>query len=224
MSAITYLQRALLVHDLQTLSGPEWEACFHRVLFPLLRYLLQPIPTKDPAGVEETRIRAATVLSKVFLHHLTPLLSLPTFFNLWMIILDFMDKYMHVDKSDLLYEAIPESLKNMMLVMDSAKVFDAPEGGKSPLWNATWEKINMFLPNMKDDLFREINQGHVLEQFREAPKEVTEAPKPVQHNIETATRTSIILQPPSTGQQQVSSHLFAHLGQVNYHYFLLIYI
>lgn len=27
-------QRALLVHDLQTLSGTEWCSCFHQVLFP----------------------------------------------------------------------------------------------------------------------------------------------------------------------------------------------
>ncbi|XP_057671770.1 Golgi-specific brefeldin A-resistance guanine nucleotide exchange factor 1 [Diorhabda carinulata] len=155
MSAITYLQRALLVHDLQTLSGSEWEQCFQRVLFPLLSYLLQPVNPKDAIAMEETRIRAATVLSKVFLHHLNPLLSLPSFFNLWLIVLDFMDKYMHADKSELLYEAIPESLKNMLLVMDSAKVFDGPDG-KNILWNATWDRISKFLPNMKDDLFKEI--------------------------------------------------------------------
>lgn len=32
-SAVTCLQRALLVHDLQTLSGPEWESCFKQVRF-----------------------------------------------------------------------------------------------------------------------------------------------------------------------------------------------
>lgn len=204
MSAITYLQRALLVHDLQTLTGPEWEQCFHRVLFPLLSYLLTPINPKDPISMEETRMRAATVLSKVFLHHLTPLLSLPTFSNLWFIILDFMDKYMHADKSDLLCEAIPESLKNMLLVMDSAKVFDGPDG-KSPLWFATWERINKFLPYLKAELFREMNQ------HEEAVSDGEIQPK--KHSIETATRSSIILQPPSS-QQAVSSPLFAHLGQV----------
>lgn len=153
MVAITYLQRALLVPDLQTLSGPEWEACFHRVLFPLLSYLLQPINPKDVIAMEETRMRAATLLSKVFLHHLTPLLSLPTFNNLWLIILDFMDKYMHAEKSDLLYEAIPESLKNMLLVMDSARVFEGVDG-KNQLWHATWCRIDTFLPDMKEGLFR----------------------------------------------------------------------
>ena len=29
--AFTYLQRALLVHDLQTLSAVEWENCFNKV-------------------------------------------------------------------------------------------------------------------------------------------------------------------------------------------------
>lgn len=35
---------------------------------------------------------------------------------------------MHADKSDILYEAIPELLKNMLLVMNSAKMFDGPDG------------------------------------------------------------------------------------------------
>lgn len=65
MSAISYLQRALLVHDLQMLTASEWEACFHRVLFPLLSHLLEQ-NNKDFLATEETRMRAATVLSKVF--------------------------------------------------------------------------------------------------------------------------------------------------------------
>lgn len=31
MQALTYLQRALLVHDLQTLDAIEWESCFNKV-------------------------------------------------------------------------------------------------------------------------------------------------------------------------------------------------
>lgn len=65
MSAVTYLQRALLVHDLQTLSAVEWEACFNKVLFPLLAKLLERINPQDPVGMEETRVRGATLLSKV---------------------------------------------------------------------------------------------------------------------------------------------------------------
>lgn len=34
MQALTYLQRALLVHDLQTLDAAEWESCFNKVRRP----------------------------------------------------------------------------------------------------------------------------------------------------------------------------------------------
>ena len=36
MAGLTYLQRALLAHDLRALPAVEWEACFRQVIFPLL--------------------------------------------------------------------------------------------------------------------------------------------------------------------------------------------
>uniref|UniRef100_A0A8C7P6Y8 Golgi-specific brefeldin A-resistance guanine nucleotide exchange factor 1 n=1 Tax=Oncorhynchus mykiss TaxID=8022 RepID=A0A8C7P6Y8_ONCMY len=157
MQALTYLQRALLVHDLQTLDAVEWESCFNKVLFPLLTKLLDNISPADVGGMEETRMRACTLLSKVFLQHLSPLLSLPTFAALWLTILDFMDKYMHAGSSDLLLEAIPESLKNMLLVMDTAGIFHSVDSrtGYSDLWEITWERINCFLPNLREELFKQ---------------------------------------------------------------------
>ncbi|XP_037094857.1 Golgi-specific brefeldin A-resistance guanine nucleotide exchange factor 1-like [Pollicipes pollicipes] len=149
-SAVTYLQRSLLVHDLQALAPTEWEACFHKVLFPLLAKLLEPSPA---AGLEETRMRAATLLCKVFLQHLTPLLSLPTFTALWLTILDFMDKYLHADRADLLHEAIPESMKNMLLVMETAGIFHTSEGF-TQLWAITWDRIDTFLPTLREEVFR----------------------------------------------------------------------
>lgn len=65
MTAISYLQRALLMHDLQTLSASEWESCFNNVLFPLLEKLSEPFQGKDHTSEEETRMRAANLLSKV---------------------------------------------------------------------------------------------------------------------------------------------------------------
>ncbi|XP_028323608.1 Golgi-specific brefeldin A-resistance guanine nucleotide exchange factor 1 isoform X2 [Gouania willdenowi] len=157
MQALTYLQRALLVHDLQTLDATEWESCFNKVLFPLLTKLLDNISPADVGGMEETRMRACTLLSKVFLQHLSPLLSLPTFAALWLTILDFMDKYMHAGSSDLLLEAIPESLKNMLLVMDTAGIFHSADSrtGYSDLWEITWERIVCFLPLLREELFKQ---------------------------------------------------------------------
>uniref|UniRef100_A0A3Q1HD30 Golgi-specific brefeldin A-resistance guanine nucleotide exchange factor 1 n=1 Tax=Anabas testudineus TaxID=64144 RepID=A0A3Q1HD30_ANATE len=157
MQALTYLQRALLVHDLQTLDAAEWESCFNKVLFPLLTKLLDNISPADVGGMEETRMRGCTLLSKVFLQHLSPLLSLPTFAALWLTILDFMDKYMHAGSSDLLLEAIPESLKNMLLVMDTAGIFHSADSrtGYSDLWEITWERIICFLPHLREELFKQ---------------------------------------------------------------------
>ena len=49
-----------------------------QVMFPLLAVLLEPIDN-EVAAVEETRMRAATLLCKAFLQHLSPLLALPGF-------------------------------------------------------------------------------------------------------------------------------------------------
>lgn len=148
-AAITYLQSTLLAHDLAQLTAVEWSQCLEQVLFPLLAQLLGSIASNDPIGVEETRVRAAMLLSKVFLHHLNPLLTLPGFLPLWLTVLDLLRAYMHADNSELLFEAIPESLKNMLLVMSSANVL-APN---SNLWAPTWRTIDGFLPNLKAELF-----------------------------------------------------------------------
>ena len=78
-SALTTLQRALLFHDLQALSCLEWEAAFSHVLFPTMNQLLIPSQPGERNAMEEIRTRAATFLGKVFLQHLTPLTTLPTF-------------------------------------------------------------------------------------------------------------------------------------------------
>merc|ERR1719427_507978 len=78
---------------------------------------------------------------------------------------------MHADNSDLLFEAIPESLKNMLLVMSTAGIFECHQDSASEpealpsqfkadskcrqysaLWQVTWERIDCFLPNLKADL------------------------------------------------------------------------
>jgi hypothetical protein len=64
-AAITSLQSTLLAHDLGQLSAVEWSQCLEQVLFPLLAQLMGPIAANDPLAVEETRVRAAMLLSKV---------------------------------------------------------------------------------------------------------------------------------------------------------------
>ncbi|CAL4066490.1 unnamed protein product [Meganyctiphanes norvegica] len=206
--AMTNLQRALLNHDLQTLNAAQWEACFSKVLFPLLAALLQPIPGTSPSSLEETRVRAATLVQKVYLRHLTPLLALPTFTALWLTVLDFMDKYLNTHRSDHLNDAIPEILKNMLLVMETTQVFHTADGF-TRLWTITWDRIDAFLPEFRNDLFKthppsEIHPIEVvpesgkppLESSSEVPTATSSAPVPVPVTSPTRPPMSLPLSPP----------------------------
>ncbi|GBP56447.1 Golgi-specific brefeldin A-resistance guanine nucleotide exchange factor 1 [Eumeta japonica] len=143
-SAVAYLQRALLAPGLQAMGGSGWEACFHSVLFPLLERL--------PRRADVTA-RANTIMCKVFLHHLSALGSRPTFAALWLRVVRVQAALVTGAPADEpLTEAALESLKNMILVMDSVKIFSNGDG-YNELWYLTWEKIAEFLPNLKDELF-----------------------------------------------------------------------
>lgn len=69
-----------------------------------------------------------SVCHQVFLHHLTPLVSRPSFPALWLQLLELLRSMLQggPHSSDLLHEATLESLKNMLLVMDSVKVTTNP--------------------------------------------------------------------------------------------------
>merc|ERR1719334_2170743 len=158
--ALTLLQRSLLVPDLQVLSPAQWEFAFLRVLFPMLRKLLEVgrltrTSEGEHRGREETKLRASMMLSKVFLQHLGPLASLPTFTALWLTILDLIGQFIASASTDILADALPESLKNMLLVMDTSGrgLFFTPDGSVTPLWTVTWEKVDTFLPGLRDELF-----------------------------------------------------------------------
>ena len=75
----------------------------------MLSQLLVKSKPGERNAMEETRTRAATLLGKVFLQHLTPLATLQTFTALWLTILDFMEKFIKAATSDLLADAVPES-------------------------------------------------------------------------------------------------------------------
>jgi golgi-specific brefeldin A-resistance guanine nucleotide exchange factor 1 len=146
------------MHDLQTLTGPEWAGCFRQVLFPLMTFLLNESYENngtEPGLIEESRTRISTIMSKVFLHHLTPLMTLPAFNDLWLEVIQYLEKFMKLG-TDMLYEAVLESLKNMLLVMYSVKAFHAPDGTTySVLWEVTWNRVGVFLPTLKDELFKD---------------------------------------------------------------------
>ncbi|EGG23568.1 Arf guanyl-nucleotide exchange factor [Cavenderia fasciculata] len=156
-NAMTYLQKCMLSPNLSVLSAQKWMTCFVDVVFPLLTDL--KVNANVP-NYEDMRVRAAALLSKVFLQHLTTINTLDTFLALWTEILVFYRQYMGL--SELLSESVPESLKNMLLVMNNSRVFkdpsDADSNDKSrALWELTWKNINEFCPKIKDDVLPRVS-------------------------------------------------------------------
>ncbi|KAL8831453.1 MAG: hypothetical protein Q9191_000864 [Dirinaria sp. TL-2023a] len=105
-------------------------------------------------GMGETRVQAATLLCKIFLHYLVLLSEWEGMLDLWLKILDIMDRLMNSGQGDSLEEAIPESLKNILLVMADGGYLVPPSENERPseIWEETSKRVDRFLP----DLFREV--------------------------------------------------------------------
>lgn len=163
-TAIGQLQRILLGPSLVSSNVAEQsqvEDIFNRVIFPLLDDLLRPqVYQRDPQGMAETRLRGSALLCKVFMHlELRETVIQADFRLLWIQILDLLDRLMNADKGDQLYEAIPESLKNVLLVMNAAGILvphqetdDTQDELHRTLWTATHERMERFLPGFLTDV------------------------------------------------------------------------
>lgn len=172
--AFSSLQRSLLSPELTSGEHEEWTAIFGEVLFPLILRLLKPeVYSSDPVGMSETRVQAATLLSKIFLHYLTLLSKWDGMLDLWLKILDIMDRLMNSGQGDSLVclfsflqsqenmilittqeEAVLESLKNILLVMSSSSFLVPPskDPSQEKLWVETWKRIDRFLPDLRKEL------------------------------------------------------------------------
>ncbi|KAL4802287.1 hypothetical protein BDV18DRAFT_64655 [Aspergillus unguis] len=151
--AVSTLQRSLLSVDIG--SDKEWTAIFDQVLFPLILRLLKPeVFHSDPLGMGETRVQAATLVCKIFLRYLDQHPSAEGMLELWLKILDILDRMMNSGQGDSLEEAIPESIKNIILVMAGQGHLVPPseDPSKESIWTETKKRLERSLP----DLFKEI--------------------------------------------------------------------
>lgn len=136
----------------------------------------------------ETRVQTATLVCKIFLRYLDQLPNAEGMLELWLKILDILDRMMNSGQGDSLVsslfsldltgitryltpaqeEAIPESIKNIILVMADQGHLVPPsqDASKESIWIETKKRLERFLP----DLFKEI--------FPDAPKETPPVSKP----------------------------------------------
>lgn len=110
-SALSQLQRLLLgpYTVFENVDPIQVEEIFNRVLFPLLDDLVKPqVNERDPQGMPESRLRAATFLCKAFMHFEVRESQTDADIRIvWIQVLDLLDRLMNVDKSEPLVSATP---------------------------------------------------------------------------------------------------------------------
>lgn len=204
-SAIAYLQRALLVPGLSAMGGTGWEACFQSVLFPLLEQL----PRRA-----DTTARANTIMCKVFLQHLPALGAAGACAGtggsavrvVWSRVLDVQRTLLAAPPDDPLTEAALESLKNMILVMDSVRLFSDGES-YNDLWYLTWDKINEFLPNLKEELFPQV-RDNTSKPLPNIPSQMqSQYPPPIPTLVPVGSNSTPTIVPVPSPQHQPAANI-----------------
>ncbi|GAA5978631.1 hypothetical protein JCM5350_002459 [Sporobolomyces pararoseus] len=187
-NAIGSLQRTLLAPEILQNADVDLTIIFTRIFFPLLEELLKPtVFRRDPEGMGETRLRASALLCKIFLQYLAQLQErkgMKNMTELWLKILGYQDRFMHSGRRDQMYEAVPELLKNVLLVMNASGFLLPPHDEsrteeQASLWNATFERIQPFLPDLQRELFP---PPRVPVPFSAESR--TEPPQPVPNTLE----------------------------------------
>ncbi|CAI7869970.1 unnamed protein product [Closterium sp. NIES-54] len=176
--ALVWLQRCLLAADPLCMPTTMWAPCFDQVVFVLLDDLLEVHLREKPKeyrGMDASLLRAVKMLSKVFLHFLASLASLPGpgFRALWLGVLLRMDRYMRAGgggggggrrgggggegrggggAGESLRESVGEVLKNMLMVMLTQGVLQVTDASDTEsLWSATWRAVHAMLPHLKPE-------------------------------------------------------------------------
>lgn len=145
----------------------EWIKTFGEVLFLPINQLLKPeVYQTNPHGITEMRLQAFQLLCKPFLGYLTLLSEWEGMVNLWTHILGTMNRLMNSGQSSMLVEAMPESLKNVLLrhgrlprpTATHSRQRIAHRAAKQ-LWSEIWTRNEKFLPGVMAGAFPQRQQG-----------------------------------------------------------------
>ncbi|KAJ3697483.1 hypothetical protein LUZ61_001188 [Rhynchospora tenuis] len=157
--ALISMQRCLVGVDGICLSGPVWLQSFE-VVFQLLDEMLEIAKSQSPKdyrNMETSLLHAIKLMSKAFLQSLQDVSAMgQAFGELWLGMLSRMEQYVKVKlrgrRMEKLHEAIPELLKNTLLVMKASGTLSRDSKG---LWDATYKIVNNIAPSLLLEVFPE---------------------------------------------------------------------
>ncbi|XVE68186.1 hypothetical protein DITRI_Ditri09bG0048700 [Diplodiscus trichospermus] len=161
--AILMLQRSLAGVDGIHIPNAMWFQCFDLVIFTLMDDLLeiaQGSSSKEYRKMEGTLVLATKLMSKAFLQSLQDLSQQPSFCELWLGVLNHMERYMKAKfrgkRSEKIHELVPELLKNTLLVMKTTGILmPSDEIGGDSFWQLTWLHVKKIVPSLQSEVFSE---------------------------------------------------------------------
>ncbi|KAJ1259611.1 hypothetical protein BS78_10G168600 [Paspalum vaginatum] len=156
--ALLLLHRCLVVDGI-SVSSSTWLMSFD-IIFQLLDELLeiaQNYSPKDYRNMETSLLHAVKLLCMVFLQSLRDLSAHSGFGKLWLEVLDMIEKFMKVKvrgrRAEKLKEAIPELVKNILMVMKASGILSKASTTENSLWEATWLQVNKISPLLQPEVF-----------------------------------------------------------------------
>lgn len=179
----------------------------------------------------ETRVQAATLVCKIFLRYLDQHPSAEGMLELWLKILDILDRMMNSGQGDSLVrshhfryafvlenahltrtqeEAIPESIKNITLVMADQGHLVPPSQNPSKeiVWTETKKRLDRFLPDLFKEIFPEVPPPKETQQAPSAPTSPlppTNATNPSENTPDEKENQAVVSETPkATGEDQKS--------------------
>ncbi|KAI6197555.1 SEC7 domain-containing protein [Aphelenchoides besseyi] len=158
----------------------DWEQLFELLIFPLLR-VLQAVPIVSLADVgllEEMRVRVMQWAVRLFLNRLETIAALQSFPNLVTQLIGLMERYINAALSEVTRETIPQTLKNMIQVLDNSRLFES----RPALRDEVQRLLDTFVPELKNEIFPPPHQ----EQFPVLPQAIQpNVPTKIPQNMPT---------------------------------------
>jgi golgi-specific brefeldin A-resistance guanine nucleotide exchange factor 1 len=111
--------------------------------------------------MEVSLLHAVKLLCKVFLQSLKDISAQSSFGKLWLEVLNMIEKFMKVKvrgRTEKLQEAIPELVKNILMVMKASGILLKASANENSLWEATWLQVDKIVPSLQSEVFPD-NEG-----------------------------------------------------------------
>lgn len=168
--AFKYYRRVVLSPVAHSRDDFDWVGVFAQALFPLIDALLKPeVFDSDPVGMARSRLYGSALVCKVFLQYVVRTQGDSSdqeeMTGLWFKVLstlrllipeglDISDPTQLRQADASLEESVVESVKNMLLVMQSSRGDSSSrsEAEQEKFWDDTWKLMDVVMPSLRKQL------------------------------------------------------------------------